>query len=170
MLSSTRRDCSQQRPSRFKVMSRGGLGGGRWTSCGREIGVRWEYHSYGALPGRWLHKDRHVTKQNLRVMLPAPHSVSSCTPFANLSPTLCDCSTSPHDLIPASIHHEYDSSLGRWSRRPNCLGNGSNSLWEIVFVMNTRRGSMGTNRPTSALRFTLTASTLGGVRPGEHEV
>ena len=42
------------------------------------------------------------------------------------------------DLIPASIHHEYDSSPGHWSRQPHFWRNGSNSLWGIVFMMNTR--------------------------------
>jgi len=56
---------------------------------------------------------------------------------------LCGVALFEHDLIPASIHHEYDSSPGHWSRSPNSRRNGSNSLWEIVFIMNTRPDEIG---------------------------
>ena len=40
--------------------------------------------------------------------------------------------------FPESIHHGYDTSPGHWSRSPNSCRKGSNSLWEIVFITNTR--------------------------------
>jgi hypothetical protein len=37
----------------------------------------------------------------------------------DFQPHLPDRQPSERDLIPASIHHEYDFSLGHWSRQPN---------------------------------------------------
>ena len=42
-----------------------------------------------------------------------------------------------NNLFAVNIHHEYDSFPGHWSREPHFWRNGSKSLWEIVFMMNT---------------------------------
>ena len=76
--------------------------------------------------------------------------------------------TRPSTLIPTSIHHGYDSSPGHWSRLPNSLRKGSNSLWEIVFMMHTCPDELRGRLAKVALSVNLTKLPLLGVGLGRN--